>query len=310
MNRPLIDEEIAALLPPLTPEEYAELEMKVSVEGFRDRLVVWKETGILLDGHNRLKICEKYGIEYTVIEMGFPDRERAIQWVIDNQLGRRNLTDERRAYYRGKEYLSKKQQHVGQTVSDGQNVHPGQTVATALGEKHGVDEKTIRRDAAFAQAVDKIGEADPEQKDAILSGNTGQTKQEVIQSVRPPAQAKKAPARTQGSPYPAERRCRDCRHHGLSKPHCRTCDARNAPAKRQPGDETGNIRRKPPKQGKPIFEWKTFETPFGQVTRSIDDFGHAYGCKETRETNDIRQMLGKVLEAFKQLYQQKRKESS
>src|SRR5262249_6289231 len=154
--------EITALLPPLTREELAELEMKLTVEGFRDPLVVWKETGILLDGHHRLAICDKYKIKYITKELSFPNRERAIQWVIDNQLGRRNLTDERRAYYRGKEYLNKKQQHVGQTVSDGQNVHPGQTVSETLAAKHGVSEKTIRRDAHFADAVDKIGATDPE----------------------------------------------------------------------------------------------------------------------------------------------------
>ena len=87
MANPKIDPEIAALLPPLTQEERAELEMKVSVEGCRDPLVVWKEKGILLDGHHRLAICLKYRVAYPTKEMSFPNRERAIQWVIDNQLG-------------------------------------------------------------------------------------------------------------------------------------------------------------------------------------------------------------------------------
>jgi hypothetical protein len=40
-KRPKFDPEIAALLPPLTKEELAELEKKASTEGFRDALVVW-----------------------------------------------------------------------------------------------------------------------------------------------------------------------------------------------------------------------------------------------------------------------------
>jgi ParB-like chromosome segregation protein Spo0J len=182
---PKIDPEFAALLPPLTREEFTDLEMKVSVEEFREPLVVWKETGTLLDGHHRLKICDKYKIQYFTKEISFPSRERAIQWVIDNQLARRNLTDERRAYYRGKEYLAKKQQHVGQTVSDGQNDHPGQTVSQALAQKHGVGEKTIRRDAEFAQAIDQIGATDPAKKEAILSGTSGLTKQQVTNATNP-----------------------------------------------------------------------------------------------------------------------------
>src|SRR5262245_8494854 len=87
ITRPKIDPEFASLLPPLAKEEFAELEMKVSVEGFRDALIIWKETGILLDGHHRLQICEKYNIAYTVTELSFPSRERAVQWVLDHQLG-------------------------------------------------------------------------------------------------------------------------------------------------------------------------------------------------------------------------------
>jgi hypothetical protein len=94
MKRPIIDPDIAALLPPLAPEELAELEMRLSVEGCRDALVIWKETGILLDGHNRLALCDKYDIGYTTTALSFPNRERAVQWVIDNQMGRRNLTDD------------------------------------------------------------------------------------------------------------------------------------------------------------------------------------------------------------------------
>jgi hypothetical protein len=39
--------------------------------------------------HHRLKICDKYKITYSTKELSFPSRERAIQWVIDNQLGSR-----------------------------------------------------------------------------------------------------------------------------------------------------------------------------------------------------------------------------
>src|SRR5438128_796267 len=138
--RPKIDPEIAALLPSLTSEELAELEVTLAAEGCRDRLVVWKETGILLDGHNRLAICEKRKIGDVTEEISLPDREHAIQWVIENQLARRNLTDERRAYFRGKEYLNKKHHHgdAGRldALPSGQNDHLGKKTAETVAAKH------------------------------------------------------------------------------------------------------------------------------------------------------------------------------
>ena len=49
---------------------------------------------ILLDGHNRFEIAAKHGgIHFEVKKLHFTDydRERAIVWICENQLGRRNL---------------------------------------------------------------------------------------------------------------------------------------------------------------------------------------------------------------------------
>jgi hypothetical protein len=275
-QRPKIDVEIAALLPALTHEEFAELEMRVSVEECRDPLVVWNETGILLDGHHRLKICDKYKLTYPIKELSFPSRERAIQWVIDNQLGRRNLTDERRAYYRGKEYLNKKQQHVGQIVSDGQNDHPGKTVSEALAEKHGVGEKTIRRDAEFAQAVDKVGATDPTKKEAILSGKSGQTKQQVIGANKPPIL------------------CDRCQRVG-AVPGCKACEEARQSRKRGYPTPT----RKKLRSGSVLFDWRKFTSDFGALLRQVDVLGNAYGVKDTSEAEALRVELDQWKGKFK-----------
>ena len=68
-----VDPELSILIPPLQPEELAQLEANILAEGCRDPLVVWQ--GILLDGHNRLRICEKHGIPYKVVEIDLPDSD-------------------------------------------------------------------------------------------------------------------------------------------------------------------------------------------------------------------------------------------
>jgi hypothetical protein len=93
---PKVDQEFAALIAPLSAEEHQQLEANLIAHGgCRDALVVWR--GLLLDGHNRLEICNRHGIAYETTEIDLPDRESAKLWIEQNQLGRRNLTTDQRA---------------------------------------------------------------------------------------------------------------------------------------------------------------------------------------------------------------------
>jgi hypothetical protein len=91
----ITDEEFRALIPPLSDEEFNQLEENIMTEGIRDPLVVWERDDgdvILLDGHNRWKISTQHGgIPFNIVKKHFGSREEALIWVIDNQLGRRNL---------------------------------------------------------------------------------------------------------------------------------------------------------------------------------------------------------------------------
>ena len=77
------------IIPPLSADEYAQLEKNILQDGIRDPLVIWGDT--LIDGHNRLSIAQKHGLNYKTINMDFPDDDAAKKWIIINQFGRRNL---------------------------------------------------------------------------------------------------------------------------------------------------------------------------------------------------------------------------
>jgi hypothetical protein len=151
----VIDPEFRSLVPPLRPDELAQLEANLLAEGCRDPLVVWHGSNVLLDGHNRFDICTRHGIDFGVKAMHFDDREAAADWIDANQLGRRNLSPEHYSLLRGRRYNRTKRDtpnpegknRNGQV--DGQNVHQP-TTAETLAEQHGVDERTIRRDGRFA----------------------------------------------------------------------------------------------------------------------------------------------------------------
>jgi hypothetical protein len=68
---PKVDKEFAALIAPLSAEERQQLEANLIAHGCRDALVVWR--GLLLDGHNRLEICNRHGLAYETTEIDLPD---------------------------------------------------------------------------------------------------------------------------------------------------------------------------------------------------------------------------------------------
>jgi hypothetical protein len=84
-----IDPEYKALIPPLAPEEYAQLAANIIKDGCRDPLVAWGD--IVIDGHNRHAICQAHGLPFNVVTIEFADRSHAKEWIIRNQFGRRNL---------------------------------------------------------------------------------------------------------------------------------------------------------------------------------------------------------------------------
>lgn len=88
----VIDKEFESLLPPLPEEDYKGLEESIKSEGCRDPLVVWGKEEILVDGHNRYKICTENNIHYEITAHQFKDRNEVIMWIISNQLRRRNVS--------------------------------------------------------------------------------------------------------------------------------------------------------------------------------------------------------------------------
>ena len=91
-----IRDEFRKLLTPLTTEEYKALEESICRDGVREPLVVWKEKGILVDGHNRYDICKVHGKKYRITEKSFANENEVKLWIWDNQEGRRNMTPFRR----------------------------------------------------------------------------------------------------------------------------------------------------------------------------------------------------------------------
>jgi len=100
----VVDKEFEELLPVLTPEEFNRLEQSILKNGMLDPIKVWEEpdTGkyIIIDGHNRCKILKKNNISLNYWENykimyadELPTRDDVKRWMLEQQLGRRNLSE-------------------------------------------------------------------------------------------------------------------------------------------------------------------------------------------------------------------------
>ena len=90
----IVHEDFAGVFP-ISPEQYAELKEDIRANGVRDKLIVWNEQNMLLDGHTRDKICKELGItidQSLIHRMSFDSEEQAKAWMLHNQFSRRNMT--------------------------------------------------------------------------------------------------------------------------------------------------------------------------------------------------------------------------
>jgi ParB-like chromosome segregation protein Spo0J len=189
-----IDPEFRDLIPPLSQEELDNLHTSISLDGCLAPLIVWKQEGILLDGHNRYAFCKKCDYDFQVTEIKLPHRESAINWIIKNQLGRRNVSPDVAARLRGMLYISRKKEHGGDRKSEessGKSCHLIESkTREAVAKETGVSPRTIANDATYAEACDKLGITTA----AIASGEEKRSRSEIIATAFPEkAKPKKMP---------------------------------------------------------------------------------------------------------------------
>ncbi len=171
-----IDEEFQKLIPPLSDDEFRQLEENCVKEGIRDPLVVWEQgdKDILVDGHNRWKISANHGgIQFQIVKKHFESRNEAIVWICDNQLGRRNIhpLDGERLLHRKREILGEEAHkrslsNLKKGTAEGEKLPPRDNGKTRdiIGKELGVSGRQVDK-------LHRINEmATPQVKDMVRNG--------------------------------------------------------------------------------------------------------------------------------------------
>lgn len=171
---------------PLADEEYKQLEENIIEEGCREPLVIWQlpetETYYIIDGHNRHRVCTSNGVHFNILVKEFVDAAEAKEWMLLNQLGRRNLTKEQAAYYRGLIYNQRKsdpKKNLKRGNSPKSQNDTSGNIAEELSKQYNTSRAGILRDGKFAEGLDKVGSVDPVLKRQVLSGKTKVKKSDV-----------------------------------------------------------------------------------------------------------------------------------
>jgi N6-adenosine-specific RNA methylase IME4 len=95
MQEVKINPEFKRLIPPLSKEEFSQLEANCLNEGIRDPIIIWD--GYIIDGHNRYEIAISNGLPYATMCKEFESEDDVKEWMILNQFGRRNLSNYQRS---------------------------------------------------------------------------------------------------------------------------------------------------------------------------------------------------------------------
>ena len=190
-----IDPEFQSQIPPLTDDEFKQLEENILKEGkLISPLIVWNNT--LVDGHNRYAILQKHPeIYFSTMPLRFENREEAIAWICRNQLGRRNLSPEQKRYLLGKQYEAEKKaakifrgnQYTLAKKSGGahdDNHHSGKKTCDRIAEENGVSKDTVFRASKYMKGVEIAEELMPGLKQSILSGQTKVSKADMHRLAR------------------------------------------------------------------------------------------------------------------------------
>ena len=163
-----IDPEFQSQIPPLTDDEFKQLEENILKEGkLLSPLIVWNN--ILVDGHNRYAILQKHPeIYFSTMPLPFESREEVLAWICKNQLGRRNLTPEQKYYLMGKQYAAEKAAHGGdrksadaKSSSLNANLIDSSKTCDRIAEENRVSKDTVIRASRYMRGVEIAEELIP-----------------------------------------------------------------------------------------------------------------------------------------------------
>ena len=184
-----VDPEFQNKIPPLTADEFKQLEENIMDAGeVYEPITVWNDT--IVDGHNRYTVVLLHpGIRWRIRDVDFADKWEAFDWMYKNQLGRRNLTDEQKTFLIGKLYEARKHTHGGDRRSEKFSTDQNDKLKDAkqgwvvnqIAEENHIGPASVKRAEYYARGIEAIRKEEPKLADSILKAEKKVSKNSVIE---------------------------------------------------------------------------------------------------------------------------------
>lgn len=174
-----INPELRDFIPPLSGEEKKSLEDSLLKYGYKGAAIyIWHD--YIVDGHNRYELCRKHNIEYPVEELELGNDATIIdvmEWMINTQLGRRNLPPQQRIAV-VKKFEKKIQEQAKEKQSEaGKKYGNGKNSSSPNGEK--LNDKKIRTDKELAKLAG-VGTGTIARFNRVMSSDDEELKKKLL----------------------------------------------------------------------------------------------------------------------------------
>lgn len=170
-----IYEELKEFIAPLSEEEKQRLEQNILEEGIRDPLILWRNNDhyVLIDGHNRYAISQKHNLKFPYKIMDFESKSEVEIWMVNNQLGRRNISFVQRRYLLGQKYETAKRMHGTNrfTMLMEDENQEGKT-KEKIAQEENISESTVMRAAKLYRAINLLAGEDKTVRNKLLTYET------------------------------------------------------------------------------------------------------------------------------------------
>ena len=279
-----ISKRLKALLPPLTAEEKKQLKANL-VQDSRvlDPILFWYdgEKKYIVDGMHRHPIAVNLGLPYKTDRVEIDgDIEDVEIWILDHQLGRRNLLSPQAIRtIRGELYNRLKGKQGGDhksQESNRQNVGLIGDAAASVAEKAGVSPRTVERDGKRADTLEGCA---PVIQRAVGSGSLKASDAELKTLAKLPPGDQQAIATAI-----RKKRAKTVRE-------AMKLDGIKAPAAKPP-------KPKPPKKLDKKAYFKQWDQAIGPVVRLVDKIADGVGEKDCRLHLAVQKHLNNATEAM------------
>jgi len=161
-----VSNRLKALLPSLSKEELKQLKANIDSDGeILDPLVYWHDgrRNVVIDGMHRFAIARKGSLAFPSKSMEFDSYEDAELWILNHQLGKRNLSNPKE--FRdliGKTYNREKGRRGGDHTTQEAKYQSDTLLPDAaqkIAEKAGVSASTVKRNGARVAAIEGLSKA-------------------------------------------------------------------------------------------------------------------------------------------------------